>query len=72
MRAALESEIVEPTTRSLRLSVAAADGRLKVVGTADSEEIRDTALAIVESVPGAAGVTDEISVVPIPRRYVGM
>jgi len=39
---------------------------------ADSEALRDTALAIVEGVPGAAGVTDEIDVVPIPPRYVGM
>jgi len=64
--------LVDPTTRRLRLSVAAADGRLKVVGMADSEALRDTALAIVEGVPGAAGVTDEIDVVPIPPRYVGM
>ncbi len=64
--------LVEPTTRSLDLSVTAADGRLKVVGTADSEALRDTALAIVEGVPGAVGLTNEIDVVPIPRRYVGI
>jgi cytidylate kinase len=63
--------LVDPTTRSLRLSVTAAGGDLTVAGMVDSDVSRDAALAILRGIPGAAGVKNEIIVVPISRSYVG-
>ena len=63
--------LVDPTTRSLRLAVSAADGKLTVMGQVDSEALRQAALRIVGEVPGVTAVQDEIIVVPIVRRYAG-
>lgn len=64
--------LVDPRTRGLRFSVLAADGNVTIGGMADSEEVRDTALQIVRAIPGLAGVTDQITVVRIPRSYAGV
>jgi cytidylate kinase len=63
--------LVDPMTRGLRLSVTAAGGSLRVVGMVESDVSRDAALAILRGIPGAAGVSNEIIVVPMPRSYVG-
>jgi cytidylate kinase len=63
--------LVEPSTRSLRLSVTAARGHLTVQGMVESDELREMALKLVAGIPGVAGVADEITVVRVPRRYVG-
>jgi cytidylate kinase len=64
--------LVNPRTRGLKLSVSAADGKVTIAGMTDSEEARDTALQIVRDVPGLAAVTDQITVVRIPRHYGGV
>jgi cytidylate kinase len=64
--------LVDPTTRGLRLSVTAADGRLTVSGMVESDELRDKALAVAGGIAGVEAVTDDITVVQIPRRYPAM
>jgi cytidylate kinase len=64
--------LVDPRTRGLRFSIAAADGNVTIGGVLDSEELRDIVLQIVGRISGLAAVTDEITVARIPRRYPGM
>lgn len=54
--------MMRPLTRSLHLSVTAADGRLTVRGVVDSEELRAGVIEILRSVAGAEGVNDELTV----------
>jgi len=58
--------LVDPTTRTLRVSVTVANGHVTVGGTVDSDAQRDAALKIVGELPGVAAVTDEILVIRVP------
>lgn len=61
--------LVDPTTRNLRLSITAADGRLTIVGVVDSEALRTAALDVVGGIPGVAGVTSDIGVLRAAGSY---
>lgn len=58
---------LDPATRGLRLSVTATGGWLTVMGTVDGEEQRAAVLGALGQVPGAAGVRDEMVVLPLVR-----
>lgn len=63
--------LMDPRTRGLRIVVTAAERKLTVSGTVDSEALRAAALEIVRRVPGVADVSDEITILRMPRTYAG-
>jgi cytidylate kinase len=59
----------DPATRSLRISVSAADGEITATGTVDSEPARLRVLEVVGRVPDARKVVDKITVVQFGRGF---
>jgi cytidylate kinase len=64
--------LVDPATRGLRPVVTAANGRVTVAATVNSDELHDRVIEMVSGVPGVRGVIDELLVVRIPRGYGAM
>jgi hypothetical protein len=60
-----------PATRGLELYVDCYNGRLTLSGKADSDEQRRAADEIVRTLPGVAGVTNDIVVVPPRPLHLG-
>ena len=63
---------VDPATRGLRPAVTAANGRVTVVATVSSDELRDRVIEMVRGIPGVQDVIDEVLVVRMHRGYPAM